>query len=165
MKSEIRGLNEQLHEKEKKIKQMQGVMDKLRQMKSSQDGKYDLLETELSSTRMELEERRKSEKQAIQSCRQQEVRLNRALEELEKAKLNIRETEANQQGRDIARQDFDKAIRDNERLEKQKKELMTAFKKQIKLIDILKRQKIHMEAAKLLSFTEQEFTKTLELGS
>jgi hypothetical protein len=28
----------------------------------------------------------------------------------------------------------------------------------------LKRQKMHVEAAKLLAFTEDEFVKTLELG-
>ncbi len=36
----------------------------------------------------------------------------------------------------------DKLTRENKRLEKQKSELMAAFKKQMKLIDILKRQKV-----------------------
>ena len=42
--------------------------------------------------------------------------------------------------------------------------VITNFKKQMKLIDILKRQKMQIESAKLLAFTEDEFVKTLELG-
>ena len=40
------------------------------------------------------------------------------------------------------RRRMEKTVADNKRLEKQKGELMTAFKKQLKLIDILKRQKV-----------------------
>ncbi len=43
-------------------------------------------------------------------------------------------------------------------------ELLGAFKKQLKLIDILKRQKMHIEAARLLSFTEDEFMKAIDGG-
>ena len=62
------------------------------------------------------------------------------------------------------RRDMEKLVDDNRKLEKQRNELLQAFKKQMKLIDVLKRQKMHIESARLLAFTEDEFVKTLELG-
>ena len=53
---------------------------------------------------------------------------------------------------------------ENARLKKRLNELLLGFRKQTQLVDVLKRQKQHVEAAHLLSFTEAEFTKTLELG-
>ena len=43
---------------------------------------------------------------------------------------------------DTDRKRFDQLQNENKRLEAQKTELLTAFKKQLKLIDILKRQKV-----------------------
>lgn len=42
----------------------------------------------------------------------------------------------------MERQKVDSLVAENRMLEKQRSELMTAFKKQMKLIDILKRQKV-----------------------
>ena len=47
-------------------------------------------------------------------------------------------------------------------LEKQRNELLTGFKKQMELIDVLKRQKLHLEAAHVLKYTEEEFMQTLD---
>lgn len=46
---------------------------------------------------------------------------------------------------------------ENQRLEAQKQELLVLLKKQAKLVDILKRQKAHIEAAQLLSFTQADY--------
>ena len=65
---------------------------------------------------------------------------------------------------ETVRRDMEKLVEDNRRLEKQRNELMQAFKKQMRLIEVLKRQKMHIESAKLLAFTEDEFISVLELG-
>ena len=65
---------------------------------------------------------------------------------------------------DEVKKQYDKVIQENRKLERQRNELLQAFKKQLKLIDILKRQKTHLEAAKMLNFTEEEFIKALDLA-
>jgi aminoglycoside N3'-acetyltransferase len=62
------------------------------------------------------------------------------------------------------RKQNEKMVLEVRRLERQRNELLAAFRKQLKLVDVLKRQKLHIESAKLLSYTEAEFSKTLELG-
>ncbi|KAK3095280.1 hypothetical protein FSP39_012666 [Pinctada imbricata] len=144
----------------------QTQIDKFKSIAEEAKGKSDSLDTQLASVRKELDGLKRSQKQQASSQSATEVRLNRALEEIEKYKDQLhRSKSASKESTDQERRKMDQLLADNKRLEKQKNELMTGFKKQLKLIDVLKRQKMHVEAAKMLAFSEEEFVKALEWGS
>lgn len=91
-----------------------------------------------------------------------EKRLLSAHNENEALKVNLasaydREREARDQVR-VERDTFDKQIK---HLRKQRLSLITAYKQQLLLLDNLKRQNLCLEEAKLLEFSEKEFTKIL----
>ena len=94
-----------------------------------------------------------------------DAKLNRALEEIERLKAQLKSDELNfRETIEAFKQEKERLVSDNRRLVKHRGDIVNAFKKQMKLIDVLKRQKLHLEAAKMLSFTEEEFAKTLEYG-
>nr|XP_006819428.1 PREDICTED: testis-expressed sequence 9 protein-like [Saccoglossus kowalevskii] len=156
-------------EKRRLLKTNQSQQTQIEKYKTiSQDAKSkgDGLENQVIALRKELDALKRGQKQATATQGATEVRLNRALEEIEKLKSQLHKSR--QGSKDTMDQDkrrIEQLQLENKRLEKQKAELMAGFKKQLKLIDILKRQKMHIEAAKMLSFTEEEFVKALEWGN
>ena len=48
------------------------------------------------------------------------------------------------------------AAAENKRLERQRTDLVAVLRKQCRLVDVLKRQRLHLEAAQLLGFTREE---------
>jgi chromosome segregation ATPase len=132
---------------------------------AEQRQRAETFERELSLLRKEMDEAGRGQRNALGELRGKDVRLNRALEELEKYRTQLREMrEARDGAGHDARADAQRLAAENARLRKRQSDLILAFKKQAKLIDVLKRQKLHVEAARMLSFTEEEFSKTLELG-
>ncbi|KAH3873238.1 testis-expressed protein 9-like [Dreissena polymorpha] len=141
-------------------------IDKYKKIAEDSKTKTESLETQLAATKKELDQMKRTQKQQATTQGATEVRLNRALEEIEKYKEQMSRTKtSSRESADSEKRRVDQLLADNKRLEKQKNELMAGFKKQLKLIDILKRQKMHIEAAKMLSFSEEEFVKALEWGS
>ncbi|KAM4597249.1 testis-expressed protein 9-like [Fundulus diaphanus] len=127
--------------------------------------KCDSLQLQVSALSKEVETLTRSQKQAAAVHGTVEVRLNRALEEVERLKSQLSKTrQTNKDKISEEHQSKENLLAENQVLKKQKAELIVAFKKQLKLIDILKKQKMHFEAAKLLSFTEEEFMKALDWG-
>lgn len=155
-----------------KAKLQGGVQSLSAQLEKKQQSAEDFkrkcwgLEGQLTSVRKDLDALKASQKRTLSQHSAVEVRLNRALEEVERYKdaLQKAKSDARDSGK-LDRQKLDQVQAQNKVLEKQRSELMTAFKKQMKLIDILKRQKMHIEAAKMLSLTEEEFVKALDWGA
>eukprot|EP00891_Asterochloris_glomerata_P002913 jgi/Astpho2/2913/fgenesh1_pg.00050_%23_155_t len=169
---------------QKTQKNLQSQVDKWRKAAEDAQRRLDVKENimvELSRDGSKLDkERRQSEAEA----KAREVRLTRALEEIERYKALVQEQRtADRDVKDGAKAEHARLLTgppaealplkggaehaqaqaENKRLERQKSELMVAFKKQLKLIDVLKRQKIHLEAARLLKFSEEEFEKAISM--
>ncbi|XP_028627237.1 testis-expressed protein 9 isoform X2 [Grammomys surdaster] len=166
LKSKVKNLEEDCVRQQRTVTSQQSQIEKYKNLFEEANKKCDELQQQLSSVERELENKRRLQKQAATSQSATEVRLNRALEEAEKYKVEL--SKLRQTNKDITNEEHQKIEvlkSENKKLERQKGELMMGFKKQLKLIDILKRQKMHIEAAKMLSFSEEEFMKALEWGS
>ncbi|XP_071766405.1 testis-expressed protein 9 [Centroberyx gerrardi] len=143
----------------------QAQIEKHRTLAEESGRKCDGLQLQVAGLQKEIESLNRSHKQAAGNHNTVEVRLNRSLEEVERLKAQLNKMK--QMNKDKINEDHqnkENLLAENNMLKKQKAELIVGFKKQLKLIDILKRQKMHFEAAKLLSFTEEEFMTALDWG-
>ncbi len=99
-----------------------------------------------------------NERKTKQELINKDKQIAKLLDELDKKNIVITSTTEQK----IKDKEIDKLIQENKKLEKQKNEIYAAFKKSLKLCSILKRQKVHLENARLLAFTEDEFKNLLE---
>ena len=118
---------------------------------------------ELDILRKDLQTAERIAKQGDANAKAKDTQLKRATETISRLKQQIADLlqSAQHEGKDD-RSKLDVAEQRIKLLEKQRGDLVAAFKKQMKLIDVLKRQKVHIEAARLLSFVEEDFLKTIE---
>jgi len=137
--------------------------EKFKQTIEDQKTKMISLQNEKINSDKELTKIMREDKQKSSKVAQYETRLNRAVEEMEKMKSELQKTKKNQRDdliKDGARnQDL---LQENRHLARQVDDLKNCVKKQFKLIDVLKSQKMHLEAARSLQFTESEWRKIME---
>ena len=165
----LKNFNSQASEDTKKHSQQLQLMssnfEKIKKQFNEAVQKNNSLEKTIAELNKELDILRNVEKKAAKDAGNRDVRLNRLIEEVERYKVQIKELKSSEGDvNERSKREVERLGQENKRLERQKNEILTAFKKQLKLIDILKRQKMHLEGARLLAFSEEEFMKTLELG-
>jgi len=150
---------------ERAEKQLRAAVEREKAAAAEQRARVESLERDIAHERKDAEEAARSKQAASGEQRSKDVRLNRALEELERYRSQLRELREDRDGAGQgAHAEAQRLAAENTKLRKRQSELLLAFKKQAKLIDVLKRQKLHAEAACMLGFTEEEFMRTLELG-
>lgn len=124
-----------------------------------------LLRNQLNEEKRRLKELQRLAKERGQKTRTRDIKMSRALEEAEKAKKELLASRSENQTSITRRTQRISGLQDeNKQLRMDNKQLVIAFKKQMKLVDILKRQKLHMEIMKLLSFSEETFLKLVSRG-
>ncbi|KAF3832611.1 hypothetical protein F7725_026276, partial [Dissostichus mawsoni] len=176
LSARIKELEEDRVRLQKTTNIQQTQIEKHRALAEESNRKCEGVQLQVSALQKEIENLNRSQKQAAAVHSSVEVRLNRALEEGERLKTQLNKMkETSKDKSSEEHQSKEHLLAENKMLKKQKAELIVGFKKQLKLIDILKRQKFHLnvtllmqmhfEAAKLLSFTEQEFMKALDWGN
>ncbi len=120
------------------------------------------MQQEVTALKKDLQTAERLVKQADASSKAKDTQLKRATETIARMKGQMNELLDKGDGKADDRGRADAAEGRVKALEKQRADLIAAFKKQMRLIDVLKRQKMHIEAARLLSFTEEEFVKALD---
>ncbi|XP_037954775.1 uncharacterized protein LOC119685845 [Teleopsis dalmanni] len=119
--------------------------------------------TETSNQQKEHEFNKRELKQVFQTNVNLEKRLQRTTEELETSRNALAMLKAAEhETKENIRREFDIKEKQIKSLKKQRADLLNAYKKQLFLIDNLKRQNICYEQTKMLDISEKEFSKVLD---
>lgn len=138
----------------------QKELQQLRQQYEESSAHVVRLEAKCVSLLRDLEMQKKSQKLELNTKNSVELKLNGALNQLNEYKQQLQKYQQSNQDTSLEdKKKIEELTMENRRLAKQKNELLLGFNKQMKLIDILKRQKMHLKAATLLEFSEEEFKK------
>ena len=162
-REETKRLQKRIQNLELELRKTSSGKTVMKRPASGSENKVDNLLDDINRLKRDLDTSERISKNSLNEVKSKDLQLKRAVDTIGKLKAQVAklEGEAKSSGKDQKSIEHDANIR-VKTLEKQRAELIDAFKKQMKLIDVLKRQKVHIEAAKILSFTEDDFMKTLD---
>jgi len=146
---------------EKSSEKQRKDFDKLKLASEKEISKATEAEQKFQSIKRELDDfKLKNKKQKVS---QNDVRLQRALEEVKKYKNEL--NDALRRNRDIGevkKHEYSEVEKEKNKFKKINSELKIIIQKQSKLVEVLRKKCAHLEAARVLEFTEEEFMKALD---
>ena len=140
------------------IYNLNSQLDKYKNLVNDKKSEYKLLLDKYNDIQKKYNQLFVNDKKRNQELINKDKQIVKLLDDLDKKNVSIVSTTAQQ----IKDKENEKLIQENKKLEKQKNDLYAAFKKSLKLCSILKKQKVHLENARLLAFTEEEFKNLME---
>ena len=133
-------------------------LEKYKSLINDKKSEYKLLLDKYNDIQKKYNQLFVNDKKRNQELINKDKQIVKLLDDLDKKNVSIVSTTAQQ----MKDKENEKLIQENKKLEKQKNDLYAAFKKSLKLCSILKKQKVHLENARLLAFTEEEFKNLME---
>ncbi|CAH2005614.1 unnamed protein product [Acanthoscelides obtectus] len=138
-------------------------LGKLESQISSANSQLQGKDCEITALKKELDQAKKEVKNLALITNNLEVRLTRAVEENDKLKNSFKTSKDEEKElKESYRKQINELTNSMKSIEKQKLELLNAYKKQMQLIDNLKKQKIYVEGLKMSEFSEAEYLKILD---
>ncbi|CAL8094622.1 unnamed protein product [Calicophoron daubneyi] len=177
MNTELSNFHEDNSRLRKRIRELEEERNRLNRVTSSHSAQVervkksleetrihcDALETERNALKKDGETVKRAANQQAAELKSAQTRLHKTAEEVERLRTDLERLRSSaRESSDSMRRQIDQLTADNRRLERQKTDLINAFKKQLRLIDVLRRQKMLIEASKCLQLTEEEFLKALD---
>lgn len=163
LKLNLKSLKDDKKKLESDLIKLRGIISKSNTSVDVKD--FEITKSENSRLRKEVSNLRELVQIAEKKSIERETKLKRAIDDMNKMKADLVE-HTNSKGKDINLDDTVTRLKNHIReLESQKKELILGFKKQMQLIDILKKQKENLETLIKLDIVDKDFTAALELGS
>ncbi|XP_017024827.1 structural maintenance of chromosomes protein 2 [Drosophila kikkawai] len=151
-------LNANKHLTEQLIRTERQCEDSSRRQKERQQ--------EFTSQQRELEQLKRESKVARQTNVNLENRLSRAQEDADTVRLELKKLREEQREQlDVQRKELKQRDSRIRALKRQRNDLLNAYKKQLYMIDNLKRQTNCMEQSAAIGFGEKEFNKVLDWNS
>jgi hypothetical protein len=130
---------------------------------SSKSGSAEALQQEVALLKKDLETAERLAKASASDLKSKDVHLKRATESISKLKAQLADFESSSRQGERGKSDELKASEARVRaLEKQKAELVDGFRKQMRLIDILKRQKVRARTVQSRTEPEQQKNRLYE---